>query len=367
MTETAFAPDWVSPPGETIADVLDERGWTQAELADRLGFTRKHVNDLIQGRSTMTPDAAERLATVLGSTTGFWLRREAQYRAAQEALRAREERKAQTEWLNELPLRDMVGFGWVPKVKDRADQLAECLRFFGVASVDAWRQHYATPVAAFRAAKSQTMTVGAVAAWLRQGERAAEALACRPFNEAGFRSVLGGFRALTTEPPERFVEALVSRSAACGVAVVFAPAPKGCPASGATRWLAPDRALLMLSLRYRTNDHLWFTFFHEAAHILLHGKRMQFVEGIEPLDPNCEVEADAFARDWLVPPAHARKLQALAKEGAVSATRVMALAKEIGVAPGIVVGRMQKEKWLPWTHLNGLKVSYTWANERSAA
>lgn len=123
----------------------------------------------------------------------------------------------------------------------------------------------------------------------------------------------------------------------------------------------------MLSLRYRTNDHLWFTFFHEAAHILLHGKRMQFVEGIEPLDPNSEVEADAFARDWLVPPAHARKLQALAKEGAVSATRVMALAKEIGVAPGIVVGRMQKEKWLPWTHLNGLKVSYTWANERSAA
>jgi HTH-type transcriptional regulator/antitoxin HigA len=82
MTETAFALDWVSPPGETIADVLDERGWTQAELADRLGFTRKHVNDLIQGRSTMTPDAAERLATVLGSTTGFWLRREAQYRAA---------------------------------------------------------------------------------------------------------------------------------------------------------------------------------------------------------------------------------------------------------------------------------------------
>jgi addiction module HigA family antidote len=83
---------WVSSPGETIADVPEERGWTQAELAERLGFTRKHVNDLIQGRTTLTPDAAIRLATVLGSTAGFWLRREAQFRAAQEAQRARQER-----------------------------------------------------------------------------------------------------------------------------------------------------------------------------------------------------------------------------------------------------------------------------------
>lgn len=367
MTETAFAPEWISPPGETIADVLDERGWTQAELADRLGFTRKHVNDLVQGRSAMTPDAAERLATVLGSTTGFWLRREAQYRAAQEALRAKEERKAQTQWLQELPLRDMVSFGWVRKVKDQADQVAECLRFFGVASVAAWRQHYATPVAAFRAAKSQAMAVGAVAAWLRQGERAAEVLACRPFDDAGFRAALGEFRALTVEPPERFVDRLIKSSAACGVAVVFAPAPKGCPASGATRWLAPDKALLMLSLRYRTNDHLWFTFFHEAAHILLHGKRTQFVEGVAPLDPESEAEADTFARDFLIPPPHARRLQALSKEGGASAARVQALAKEIGVAPGIVVGRMQKEKWLPWTHLNGLKVTYAWKADKPKA
>lgn len=100
------------------------------------------------------------------------------------------------------------------------------------------------------------------------------------------------------------------------MAVVFAPAPKGCPASGATRWLAPDRALLMLSLRYRTNDHLWLTFFHEAGHILLHGKKTQSVEGVEPLDESSERQADAFARDLLVPPAHARRLHALSMRGA---------------------------------------------------
>lgn len=362
MTESSFAPDWVSSPGETIADVLEERGWTQTELAERLGFTRKHVNDLVQGRTTLTPDAAVRLATVLGSTAGFWLRREAQFRAALEAQRTRQERLEQTAWLDELPLRDMTAFGWLEKVKDRAEQVNHCLRFFGVASVQAWRQRYEAPVAVFRAAKGRSMEVGAVAAWLRQGERAAERLPCQPFDEAGFRSALQDFRALTTETsPARFTDALVRRSAQHGVAVVFAPAPKGCPASGATRWLSPDRALLMLSLRYRTNDHLWFTFFHEAGHILLHGKKTQFVEGLESLDDASERQADAFARDLLIPPASARKLKALADRGAVSAAGVRAIANEIGVAAGIVVGRMQNEGWLPWTHLNKLKVSYTWA------
>jgi addiction module HigA family antidote len=361
MTEATFAPNWVSPTGDTIADALDERGWTQAELANRLGFTRKHVNDLIQGRASVTPETASRLETVLGSTAGFWLRREAQYRAALEDQRTRHERSEHADWLAELPLKDMTAFGWLPKAKDTADRVTHCLRFFGVASVDAWRQQYETPVAAFRAAKGREMTSGAVAAWLRFGERQAEALDCRPFNIAAFRNALQDFRAMTTEAsPQQFIPHLRRRAAEHGVAVVFVAAPNGCPASGATRWLAPDRALLMLSLRYKTNDHLWFTFFHEAGHILLHSKKTQFVEGIECLDEDSEREADAFASDILIPPAQARRLEAVARQGIVSASTVRALAAEIGVAAGIVVGRMQKEGWLPWTHLNALKVRYIW-------
>lgn len=361
MTEVAFAPNWLSPTGDTIADILEERGWTQAELANRTGFTRKHVNDLVQGRASVTPDAASRLETVLGSTAAFWLRREAQYRAALENQRTRLERSTCGSWLTELPLKDMIKFGWLPQSKDTADRVTNCLRFFGVASVDAWRQKYEAPVAAFRAAKGSVMTAGAVAAWLRFGEQQAEKLDCRPFDVVAFRSALREFRALTNEiSPQQFIPRLVKRAAEHGVAVVFAPAPVGCPASGATRWLAPDRALLMLSLRYKTNDHLWFTFFHEAGHIILHGKKTQFVEGVEGLDETSEREADAFAGDLLIPPAQVKRLASIARNGPVSAAQVQGVATEIGVAPGIVVGRMQKEGWLPWTHLNALKVRYVW-------
>ena len=78
--DAPFAPDWVSPPGDTIADVLEERGWTQAELARRLGYTEKHVSQLINGKAAITEDTASRLERVLGSTAGFWLRKEATYR-----------------------------------------------------------------------------------------------------------------------------------------------------------------------------------------------------------------------------------------------------------------------------------------------
>ncbi len=84
MTEdhTTFTPDWLSPPGDTIADVLDERGWSQAELAQRIGYTPKHVNQLLRGKASINEDTALRLERVLGSTARFWLQREAEYRVA---------------------------------------------------------------------------------------------------------------------------------------------------------------------------------------------------------------------------------------------------------------------------------------------
>ncbi len=318
----------------------------------------------MKGRAAITPDAALRMEAVLGSSADFWLAREAQYREALERRRCREAMGAEADWLEELPLAQMVKLGWVQRVSNRGEQVARCLRFFGVASVTAWRRQYEAPLAVFRASEKYEKRVGAVAAWLRQGEREATALRCAPSDRASFKIVLDELRSLTNEPePRVFVPRLVEACAARGVAVVFVPAPTGCPASGATRWLSPEKAMLILSLRHKTNDHLWFTFFHEAAHVLLHSKRMQFVDLDDGFGGKHEEEADRFARDWLIPPVAARRLEILGRSGRVSKAAVSRFAAEVGVAPGIVVGRMQKEEWLPWAHLNGLKVRYSWMLE----
>jgi hypothetical protein len=315
---------------------------------------------LLHGKAAISEDTALRLERVLGSTARFWLQREAEYR---EALARRAETtalNAESAWLAELPLDDMIRFKWLPDYRHHpAAQVGECLSFFGVASVAAWRERYIAPLAAYRASKRYERQPGAVAAWLRQGERRAATISLAPFQRKVFQERLDDLRQLTNEPaPEVFVPQMTELCASAGVAVVLEPAPHGCPVNGAVRWLTPETALLMLSLRYKTNDQLWFPFFHEAGHLLLHGKRLTFLEIEGELGDEDEAEADAFARDFLIPPARARQLVGMRAEAAV-----VQCASEIGIAPGIIVGRMQKEGWLPWTHLNGLKVRYTWTQE----
>lgn len=363
MTEQAaeFRPNWVSPPGDTIADLLEEQGWSQTNFAERAGYTTKHVNLLIAGKAPITEDTAFRLERVLGSSAQFWLSREAQYREALGRETERETLAGDVDWLNEIPLAHMIKYKWIAKKQDKAAQVAECLQFFGVASLDAWRKTYGVAVESFAAYRSSTAfekKAGAVAAWLRQGERLATHIECAPFDRGRFEQELGSLRALTNESrPEEFIARLVGVCAKVGVAVVLAPAPSGCPITGATKWLTPNKALLMLSLRYKTNDHLWFAFFHEAGHLLLHGKRMLFLEMDGGMDDAAEQDANRFAADLLISPADAKSLAFLGHSRAI----VQSFAQSIGVAPGIVVGRMQHDRLLPPNYLNDLKVRYTWS------
>jgi len=358
MTEQQpFEPDWVSPPGDTIADALEELKMSQADLAQRSGFTRKHINGLIRGRVAITAEAALKLEAVLGEPASFWLRRESHYREALARRTALVEASDNKAWLRELPLKWMSQRGWLPgEAESREDEVAQCLRFFGVASVPAWREACAAPVVAFRAAPKAKKQIGAVAAWLRKAHLDAAQIESEPFNKTEFEHALPELRRLTREAdPKVFVPRLQQICAGCGVAVVLVPAPPGCPVHGATRWIAPDKALLALTLRYKTNDQLWFSFFHEAGHILKHGKRLLVIEGLDGVDTELEEEANRFAADLLIPPAAAQQLRRLR-----SIAEVDAFAKSIDVAPGIAVGRMQKEGWIDWSKMNGLKTRYGW-------
>jgi len=355
---TEYAADWASPPGDTIKELLDDRQWTQAELAKRLGYTQKHINDLIKSRASITPDAAERLERVFGVSARFWLQLQSNYQQDLFRLEQLERLSEQADWLKEIPFNWMVKNGWVEASTNVGIKVKNCLKFFSVASVDAWRQQYKALPAAYRSSTAYEKKAGSVACWLRRAEIEALKIECKPYSEKGFRDCLHEIRGLTLEPnPEIFVPKLRERAASSGVAVVFIPTPPGCPVSGATSWLSPTKALIALSLRYKSDDHLWFTFFHEAGHILLHNKLITFLEGLNGLDKEKEDEANKFAADLLIPRAAAKGLNGLA--GAVEVSNI---AQRLGVSPGVVVGRMQHEGWLPRSHLNKLKKRYKWVS-----
>lgn len=358
-----FAPDWLVTPGDTISELLEERGWTKAELALRTGFTPKHINQLLKGEASITQETAIKLEKVLGSTVRFWLGLEAQYREQLAKKADAASLAGDVDWLKELPLRDMIKFGWLRKTQDAALQVHECLRYFAVSSVAAWRLQYQQPVAAYRAAPELTRTPEAVSAWLRQGERLADAIRCDDYSKSSFEAALAEVRTLTCEPePDIFLPRLQALCSKAGVAVVLAPAPTGCPVSGATKWLSPSKALIILSLRGKSDDKLWFTFFHEAGHLLKHGKSLTFLDilGQDGLNPNEEAEADTFARDFLLPPAD---YNAFLSQQPFSASSIRRFAKAQNIAPGIVVGRLQFDRRLPWTHHSSLKAKYRWPHE----
>lgn len=358
MGEADSLADWLSPPGDTILEVLEERGWTQADLAERTGYSRKHINLLIKGGAGITEEAALKLERVLGSTAGFWLNREAQYREALARQAELGDLNPFISWLSELPVADMVQFGWIQRHDQKERMVASCLQFFGVATVDAWRERYGTLYAAYRASPSFQKKGGAVASWIRFGEVQAETRSISVFRREGLLSRIPELRSLSCETdPAVFIPRLETALASVGVALVVAPAPKGCPVSGLTKWLGPDRSLVMLSFRYKTNDHFWFTLFHELAHLLLHGKRLLFLEGPENgLLMEQEAAADAWASNILIPAREAKSLYTLAENPA----RIPDFARRIGIAPGIVVGRLQHDNRLGWSELNELKVHYRW-------
>lgn len=360
---STFSPDWISPPGDTILDLLEEKGWKQTELAKRTGFTTKHISLLINGKAPITEETAIKLERVVGGAAHFWLAREAQYREGLARIAERDSLKDEAAWLKLLPLREMITFGWIRAFADKGEQVAECLRFFGVASVALWKMAYGEPSAAFRASEKFARHSGSVAAWLRQGERSAATLKTASYDRGAFKQALIQLRTLTREPDINvFVPQLIEVCAKTGVAVVLEPAPKGCPVSGATLWLSPDKALLMLSLRHKTNDHFWFSFFHEAGHLLLHGKKLRFID-MEGLSNEHEEEANEFAGGWLIPPTEARNLVGLGR----SEKSIQSFADRLGIAPGIVLGRMQKEGLLPWNSVlnKTLKVGYEWEHGKS--
>lgn len=357
--QNQYIPDVVSPPGETLLEILEDRGMSQAELAERTGRPKKTINEIIKGKSALTPETALQLERVLDTPASFWNNREQNYR---DWLARQEERKALAEyipWMKKFPVRAMIKMDWITEHSDPISQLEELLQYLGVASPVQWQ----TMLQGTQWRQSPTFAADptAVSSWLRQGEIQSGQIQCAPYDESRFRETLYQIRGLTTQLPKSFATQMTKLCAQAGVAVVFVPEIPGTHTCGATRWLTSTKAMIMLSLRYKTDDHLWFTFFHEAAHILLHGKREVFLEDDDEVSEDVRVkeeEANRFASDFLIPPEEFKRFH---PRGAhISHNDIIEFSQQLGIAPGIVVGRLQHDSIVPQQNLNGLKQHLQW-------
>jgi HTH-type transcriptional regulator / antitoxin HigA len=349
-----YEPDYAVHPGEILGERLAAYGMSQTELARRIGMSTKTLSQIVNGKAPVTPETAIQLERALGVSARLWTGLDANYRLHEARKLAALHTEAQRDWARRFPYAELARRGVVRNVRDSRERADSLLEFFGVGSVDAWETEYGSLQVAFRQSTAFKPSLEATACWLRLAELQAMEAVCVPFEEKAFLAALRHARAITREPSPGFGQVLQERCASSGVALAFVAELKGTHLSGATRWLNPDKAMMALSLRHKTDDHLWFSFFHEAGHLLRDSKKMVYLDGADGgFSCTNEEQADRFACDFLIPPDAYRRF-VVGRH--FSEASIMVFADDLGIAPGIVVGRLQHDGHLPFNSgLNHLK------------
>lgn len=340
-----------TPPGATIKEQLEYRGMSQREFARRMDYSEKFISQLINGQVELTPNTAHRLEMVLGVPSAFWMSLEARYR--EKLLKVEEENSLDEDkqLARKFPYAQMAKLGWVEPTRSVANKVVELRKFFEVVRLSLLGEGRLAPGIAYRRQKETAESEYALLAWAQKAKVDAREITTGKINVGKLEDCIPKLRELTSMDPADFQPALVSMLAECGIATVFLPHLEHTFLNGAT-FYDGSKIVLALTLRGADADKFWFSLFHELAHVI--NGHIGRTAGTTEEE---ERAADAFARDTLIPPESYAQIAV----GNKTHSSVMSFANEIGIAPGIVVGLLQKDGYLPYSQLNSLKVRYQFA------
>ena len=303
VKQNQYFPETVPHPGETLKEKLEEMMMGPKEFALRTGKPEKTIIAIIKGDSSITPDMAVQFESVTRIPANFWMNHQRNY----DEFIAREKRQIVIQdavgWAKKFPVAEMIKKGWLSSVASTQEKTIEMLTFFGFSTHMASEDYYFNQQlkVAFRISLAKTAEPYAISAWLRKGELQAMELETKTYSEKNFREALPVLKSIKENHSDKFFSQLQRVCLQTGVKVVHTPRINNAPISGATRWLN-DTPLIQLTVPDEDSDKFWFTFFHEAGHILLHGKKDIFLEKVEYSDKDLikEKEANEFATRWML-------------------------------------------------------------------
>lgn len=363
-------PDAIPHPGEMVQEYLELNGWSQRDLARRTDLTPKTISEICNGKAPITPPTALAFERVFRRPAHLWLNFQRRYDEAQARTKESERFFGWADWLRKFPLKEMRERNFaLPEGSSDMDTL---LNFFGVSSPESWRTVWNAYSVAYRQTHAFTIREESIAAWVREVEIQASAFQLGHFDEHLVSSSFTKLKSLSRQRvDETMMSSLQEICASFGVAVVIVPELPNTGISGCARWLTDTKAVVGLTLRYKTDDQLWFTFFHELGHILLHRNKKSFVVDnaaedlidrvVDPEMQRFESEANQFSSDTLVPPG---ELSEFLRKREFTSESIYAFAERIGVGPGIVVGRLQHDKILKPHQGNAFKQTLKWATKK---
>ena len=289
-------------PGDTIQENIDYIGMSQAELALRMGRSKEKLNELIKGKAPVTQETAMKLEYVLGIPAHLFIELENKYQAQLLEIEQMEFLQHCIEWTKKFPLLKMKKLAIVPDTKEKSKIADSLLRYFRVPTPKQWAEVYKdVPLSVDINAKVDSERE-AISVWLRYGEVQANNIEVNTFDKKAFKDNLYKAKKICFEHRPNWQEELQDFCAKYGVFLVYTPSFSKAPVYGAARWIKNlSYPLLQITENRKDTGSLWFTFFHECGHLILHGKKDIFLEGSVNIaqDTHKEAQADNFANEVL--------------------------------------------------------------------
>jgi len=352
-----YTPDFIVHPGATLLETLGSIGMSQTELAKRISRPEKSISEIINGGKSITPETAIQLERAIGVPAPFWNNLEKNYQELKAKTEARSVLTEEVELAEKYPYSEMAKNGWLQPATKWEEKIENLLSFF---AVDRLSLIDNVMPAVFRQHNGHSVSPYSIQAWLRKGLIDSHDINTQPFDKQKLENLLSEFKSLSNERPSVIVDRLTTSLSECGIALVFTQDLPNTLVCGAARWITPEKAMIQLSLRGSDTDIMWFTFYHELGHLLLHSKKKHFVDLTNTNNGSVEEkEANNFASEHLIP---SQKLSNFVSTKEINAVSIKEFANELNMHPGIVVGRLQHEKIIEHKEFNHLRAKYRFTN-----
>lgn len=339
-------------PGDYIEDIIEVQNITQDEFAKRIGISGKEVSKLLNKKRNLNFNLASKLASAFGMSSEVWMNIQAQYDTYIDTLKENDRLKEEKPYLDALDYSFFVREGVVEydwSWKDKIKNLRHALKVSSLINLEKKDLLTLNRIASSNDPKN---TILARNAWATVGFDKAMVIEAKAFDKQKLLSLLPHIKPLTKDSSLEVLSTLQDKLSECGIRFVFLSRLKNANVSGATKWLKDKSVILLVNDYRKYTDTFWFSFFHEIGHIIHdHGKNLHFTERKKPI----EEEADCFAKDFLISP---QAFQTFITKKDFSPSAIIALAEQESIDPGIVVGRLQKEKHISYQTHNTLRQQF---------
>lgn len=330
-------------PGKILKQMLDEKGWSQDELAIITGRSRQTISEIISGKTGVTPDMAVVLAAAFGNTPADWLKWDASYRLSMIEGEGGIVVEKRARLYKIAPVREMQKRGWIRESKEVSELENDLKAFFGTESLD---ESLRFPVALLRHSAEPTLSAAERAWCFRARQLAGAVHHVAVFDHRRIDAAENRLRELAAHAKE--AKYICEVLAETGVRFVVVEPLPGMKIDGAAFWLDEKSPVIAISGRIDRIDNIWFAVMHEWAHIK-NGDALSVDNDLLGDDSAILVQDEAERRaneqavSALIPATEMDSF--IRRVGPLySKTRIVQFAHRIRIHPGIIVGQLQHRK-----------------------